>query len=70
MQTNAMNEPAPLSNVDDNDAFDGDVNAVAPNHYFVTQHLEMAAKDTAAAIRTTCEHPDTFETLPVEESSL
>ena len=69
MQTNATNEPAPLSNVDDNDAFDGDVNAVARKHYFVTQYLETTAKDTADAIRTKCEQPD-FPVLPVEESSL
>ena len=70
MQTNATNEPAPLSNVDDNDAYDGDVNAVAQKHYFVTQYLETTAKDTADAIRTKCEQPDSFLILPFEESSL
>jgi hypothetical protein len=70
MQNNAMNEPAPLCNVDDNDAFDGDVNAVAKQHYFVTQYLEATAKDTADAIRATCERPDSFPEFPNEESSL
>jgi hypothetical protein len=71
MRVNATNEPAPLGCVDDNDAFDGDVHdAQTKLHYFVTQYLESHAKDTAAAIRDTCERPDAFSLMPIQDSSL
>jgi hypothetical protein len=71
MEVNAPNEPAPLGNVDDNDAYDGDVNdAQSKQHYFVTQFLESNAKDTADAIRASCERPHLFQLLPPQESSL
>ncbi len=71
MRVNATNEPAPLGNVDDNDAYEGDVNdAQTSQHYFVTQYLETHAKDTAAAIRNKCEKPESFSLMPIEDSSL
>jgi hypothetical protein len=97
MRVNATNEPAPLGNVDDNDAYvaffpqcvfvtmcfcnvrcsyDGDVTLAQTNqHFFVTQFMASHAttKETAAAIRDTCERPDAlshFALMPIEDSSL
>jgi hypothetical protein len=71
MRVNATNEPAPLANVDDNDAYDGDVNdAQTKQHYFVTQYLQSHAQETAAAIRDKCERPNEFCLMPIEDSSL
>ena len=68
MQLNAVNEPAPLGNVDDNDAYDGDIKAAQDNdHYFVIQYMDAKAKDTAAAIREKCDQPEQFLPLPQAE---